>query len=231
MAWDDNKAAGDLIQSQDWDDMVTDQKTFLGPWRFIEVWAYELTTSVSFTDKWAATANAESFEDPSGVRYERHYEGSTSTATDNAAYIYTSYVLLDGDGSDWDFSVFFGTDVTSSISVEFGLITSGAQASIPWTAATHKASFRYNNTGNVLAVTSGGTEGTTDTGQAYGGTSKMYRIQRSGTDIIFYVDGTSYATRSTNLPTNNLALAFTVVTKTTAVRSSKIGGISLMRPR
>lgn len=231
MAWDDDKSAGDLIQSADWDAMVADQKTFLGPWRFIEVWAYELVTNTSFTDKWLTSGNAESFQDPSGTRVERHYQGDTSAVSGLAADISTSYVLIDGDGSDWDFIVFFGSNVTSSTSVEFGLITTGDQGAVPWPAATHKASFRYDNTGNVLAVTSDGTEGTTDTGQAYSGSQSLYRIQRSGTDIRFYIDGTSVATRTTNLPTDNLAIAFTIVTRAAAVRSTKVGGISLMRPR
>ena len=116
----------------------------------------------------------------------------------------------------------------TSDKIEFGFFV---HANAPFTANQKGAYFRISG-GKVYAVTGNGTNETiTEIGEV--NTYEQYKIEFTSTDVRFYVGDirTIDATHTTNIPTDNLTIKFSVKTNGGVSQIARVDGFALQRLR
>ncbi len=140
-----------------------------------------------------------------------------------------TFDMFDFTGKDVTGKFGVGTTSTTDIDVHIGFVNNelltGQNPASPAnleTNITEGAFFRYNASGNWIAVTkTGGTETTTDTGVApTANVIEEFKIKyEDATNVVFSIAGNVVATHTTNLPATDLGLLIGGAQLTTATKS------------
>ncbi len=157
-----------------------------------------------------------------------------------------TFDMFDFTGKDVTGKFGVGTTSTADIDIHIGFINAEllvgqnpASVANLETNVTEGAYFRYNTSGNWIAVTkTGGTETTTDTGVApTANVIEEFKISyEDATNVVFSIAGSIVATHTTNLPATDLGLILGGAQTSTAIKAigvdyaqveyARIGGIT-----